>query len=100
MAGGAHAGANESGEEIGRDGKAGAFRDVVDRGDDFDAAAGARDLGEEVGEGFARSFDARRDNPGGDKGGFEEAEVVFGKVEDFGKGADFGAGLEVDAGEA
>ena len=57
-------------------------------------------MGEEVGEGFARSFDARRDDPGGDNGGFEEAEVVFGKVENFGKGTDFGAGFEVDAGEA
>jgi hypothetical protein len=100
LPGGAHTGADEGGEEIGGDGEPGAFWDVVDRGDDLDPASGAGDAGEEFGEGCAGAFDPGRNDARGDDGGFEKAEVVFGKVEDVGERGDLGARFEIDGGEA
>ena len=100
LAGGAHAGADKGGEEVGGNGEAGAFRDVVDGGNHFQSASRSGDLREEIGEGFAGALDARRDDSGGDDGGFEQAEVVLGEVENFGERADLSGGFQVDAGEA
>ena len=41
LAGGPHEDADEGGEQVGGDGEAGTFGDVVDGGDEFDAASGS-----------------------------------------------------------
>ena len=46
---------------------------------------------------FAGAFHPRRDDARGDDGGFEQAQVVAGVVEDLGEVGDFGDGAEVDA---
>ena len=100
MAGGAHARGDEGGQETGGDGEARAFRDIVHARDELEAAAGADDLGEQFGQALAAAFDARRDDAAGDDGGFEEAEVILGEIEDLGELRDLGRGTEVDAGES
>src|SRR5208283_2699762 len=69
--------------------------------DDLDAMAGQSDEAiEQRFERFGGTFEAGRDEPGRDDGGFEQAEVILREVEDFGDGADVGAAAQVDAGEA
>ena len=70
LAGRAHANADERAEEIGRNGEARAFRDAVDVADEFEATTGAENRSEQRGEARAGAFDAGRDEPGGDDGGF------------------------------
>lgn len=100
LMGGAHADGDKAAEEVGGDGEAGALGDVVDAGDQFEAASGADHAGEEVGEGETASLDARGDDAAGDDGGLEEAEVVLGEVEDLREGGDVGGAEEVHRGEA
>lgn len=100
MACGAHADRDERGEEAGRDGEARTFGDVVDTGDQFEAAAGSHDLGEQFGKTLSAAFDSRRDDSAGDDGGFEQSEIILGKVEHFGELGDFGGGAEVDGGQS
>jgi hypothetical protein len=100
LSGGTHAGADEGGKEVGGNGEAGAFGDVVDRGDDLDASSWTGEAGEEVGEGFSGAFDARRNDARGNDSCLEKAKVIFGKIEDVGERGDFCAGSEIDASES
>ena len=49
---------------------------------------------------MAGPFDARRHDAGGDDGGFEQAQIIAGKIKHFREVARFGCGPEVHAGEA
>ncbi len=99
LAGGAHADGNEGGQKIGGDGEARTFWNVVDVADDFQAAARADDSREQFGEAVPGTFDAGRDNAGGNDGGFEQTEVVFGEIEYFGQVRDIYRGTQIDAGQ-
>ena len=51
--------ADEGGEQVGGDGEAGAFGDVVDAGDEFEAAVRAEHFREQIGRGTRRSLRCR-----------------------------------------
>ena len=100
LTGCAHAGGNERGEQVGGDSQPGTFGDIVDAADDFKAEAGADGAREQCRQGFAGTFDAGRNNASGNDGGFQQAEIIAGEIENFVQVGNIGSRAEVDAGEA
>ena len=100
LAGGAHADADEGAEEVSGNGEAGALRDAVDAADEFETATGAKYCGEEFGEAGAGTFNAGRDEAGGNDGGFQQPKVVAAEIKDVVEGGERGGGFKVNAGEA
>jgi hypothetical protein len=100
LTGGAHAGSDQGREEVRGDGEARAFGDVVDAADDFEAAAGAADAGEQTRQLLAAAFKAGRNDPAGDDRGLEEAKVVTGKIEDVVQMDEISGGAEIHTGQA
>ena len=100
LAGGPHADADEAGQEVGAYRQARAFGDVVDFADQLEAAARPDHLGEHIAEFLLGTFQPGRDDAGGDHGGFEQAQVIAGKVEDFLQRSDFRGAAQVHADEA
>ena len=100
LAGGAHAHADQGREQVGGNREPRALRDVVHVADDFQPAAGADDTLQQVGEALSRALDAGRDDAAGDHGGLEQAEVVFGEIEDLVEDGNFRGATEVHTGEA
>ena len=84
LAGGPHARGDERGEEVRGNGKARAFRNVVHRRNQLQPPPRADEHGEDFRKGFPAALDARRDQAGGDDGGFQEAKVVLGEIKDIG----------------
>ena len=97
LAGGPHAYADERREQIGGNRESRAFRDVVDVADDFEAASGAGDVREQSGEALAGTFNARRHDAARDDGGFEQTEIVPGKIKNVGEMRDVRRGSEINA---
>src|SRR5439155_9488025 len=100
LAGGAHADADEVGEQIGGDRQARAFRDIVHVADQFQAASGADDAREQFGQILAGTFNAWGNDAAGDDGGFKQTEIVFGEIKNVGQVRDVGRSAEVNAGQA
>ena len=100
LAGGPHANADERREQSGGNGKPRAFRAVVDAADDLQTTSGAGDVREQSGEALAGTFNARRHDAARDDGGFEQTEIVPGKIKNVGEMRDVRRGSEINARQA
>ena len=99
LAGRPHAQRNQRGEQVGGHREARAFRDAVNATDQFDAAPGPDDAGEQVGQALAGTFDARRHDAAGDDGGFEQAKIIFREIKHVREAGDVRGGAEINAGQ-
>ena len=100
LAGGPHAGGDQRSEKVGGNGEARTFGDVVHRGDQLQSPPRPDEHGEDFRKRFSRTLDAGRDESGGDDRRFQQAEVVFRKIENIGERLNLGGGFQVDAGES
>ena len=101
LAGGAHAHGDQAGQQVGGDGQARAFRNIVHLADDLDAVPGLPvSRASRSASGSVGAFHARRHDAGGDHGGLQQAQVIAREIEDLGDRGDVGRGLEIDADQA
>ena len=86
LAGGAHADRDQAGQQIGGDGEARAFGNIVDLADDFDAAVRGVPVrrARSSASGWRGAFHTGGHDAAGDDGGLEQAQVVAREIEDFG----------------
>ena len=100
LAGGPHAGGDERSQQIGRDREPRTLGDIVDAADDFKTEPRAHRSREQARQGFARAFDPRGDDARGNNRGFEQAEIIAGKIKHFIQVSDVGGRAEVNTGES
>ena len=80
LPGGAHADRNERPEQVGGDGEARSFGDVIDVADDLEAAPRADELLQKIGDCLVRAFDTRGDKARSDDCRFEQAQIIFREI--------------------
>ena len=68
--------------------------------DQFQAAPGADDPCQQIGEFQAGTFNARRHDAGGDYRRLQQAEIIAGKIKHLGEAGDIRGGAKVHAGQA
>ncbi len=86
-------------EEVGGNGEARTFGDVVDVADDFQPSPSPTIRSSNAAKLLAGAFNARRNNARGDDGGFKQAEIIFGEIEYFREVRDVSGGAQVHAGQ-